>query len=464
MKIFTVIISLTILFGATDISGENLISDDFASGYYLNVSEKNGVNAFILPKDVFTTVRRADLGDIRVFNGAGEVVPHSLRPLGVDEKKVQKSEVVPFFPLYQSTVSKNDDNLSLLVSRNNNGTIVTIAAENLPTSQKSRVTGYLLDLSRQTKNVRELRFVWKKENDSSVVKITLKESDDLQQWSFLGKRKTLLDLRYGDQRVEKRSIKLPRHPGKYVMVSWDKSGDPLRLNKVTAFSGIIESLRDRYWVSLDNPIAENGDEDLVLHYATKYRLQANSAQVSFSQPNSMARIAIQSRPDEKTSWRTRCNKVFYSLDIEGLMVKNDPCIFNQVSDRYWRANIIEDGAGIAENNRGFTLELGWNLRELLFVGRGSGPYLLAFGSGKLEGTSSDSAGDMITSALSSAGSPQDIGMAQVGDKVVLGGQKALLSPPPPHPWKKWGLWGVLILGVGVLAVMARSLAREMKVT
>jgi hypothetical protein len=54
--------------------------------------------------------------------------------------------------------------------------------------------------------------------------------------------------------------------------------------------------------------------------------------------------------------------------------------------------------------------------------------------------------------------------AVVGKRIELGGEQALQPAPRGLPWKKLLLWGVLLLGVGVLAFMARSLVQEMKVS
>jgi len=54
------------------------------------------------------------------------------------------------------------------------------------------------------------------------------------------------------------------------------------------------------------------------------------------------------------------------------------------------------------------------------------------------------------------------GQARLGKKVTLGGEEALQPPTPARPWKKWLLWTVLVLGVGLLAIMAKNLIGEMK--
>ncbi len=44
----------------------------------------------------------------------------------------------------------------------------------------------------------------------------------------------------------------------------------------------------------------------------------------------------------------------------------------------------------------------------------------------------------------------------------LGGETALRSPAPPWPWKIWLLWGMLLLGTGLLGAMAWRLYRQME--
>jgi len=108
--------------------------------------------------------------------------------------------------------------------------------------------------------------------------------------------------------------------------------------------------------------------------------------------------------------------------------------------------------------------LGWTPSELYFVGRGSPPYLLAFGSGKLQGAETGVDSQLVLQAMETAVMDQSIKKAVVGKRIELGGEQALQPPPKGLPWKKLLLWGVLALGVGVLAFMARSLVQEMKVS
>ena len=53
---------------------------DFAYGIPLQTSGQDPLQQLALPRAVYEGVVHADLADLRVFNGAGEVVAHAFRP------------------------------------------------------------------------------------------------------------------------------------------------------------------------------------------------------------------------------------------------------------------------------------------------------------------------------------------------------------------------------------------------
>ena len=55
------------------------VPGDYASGLDLPGAADGGAYSVALPLTVYEQLTRADLADLRVFNGAGEVVAHALR-------------------------------------------------------------------------------------------------------------------------------------------------------------------------------------------------------------------------------------------------------------------------------------------------------------------------------------------------------------------------------------------------
>lgn len=435
---------------------------DFAAGYYLEIEGSGPIHTLELPSEVYRTVRRPDLCDIRVFNGAGEVVPHGLRNVVAEDAAVRQKEGVPFFPLYENMTMAGRADLTMQVTRNTDGTIVNINA--VPQlAEEARISGYLLDLSGLKWPAGGLEFYWSAKEDSSVFNITLQHSNDLQRWSQLVATAALVDLQHGGERVEKRAVSLAYKPQRYVKLTWHGSGPALRLTQVSGLSQPVQSLQRRQWTDLGNGTVHAAGKELTVEYHTSSRLPVSSAQMNFHVNNPLARIALQSRANDQAPWRTRCEQVFYALSLADSEVRNEPCTFPPTSDSLWRALVRADGAGIGAQRQAPLLQLGWTPNELVFITRGVPPYLLAFGSAKLEHQEEKTDSDMVLQAAGTAKSTQAAGPARLGKRIELAGDQALQPLPEPPPWKKWLLWAILVLGVGLLAVMARSLQKEMKV-
>src|SRR5262252_298439 len=72
---------------------------DFAYGIPLAVDGRDAFYQVEMPRAVYEGVVRADLGDVRVFNAAGEVVPHALRPRLTATKAAPAPVKATLFPL-----------------------------------------------------------------------------------------------------------------------------------------------------------------------------------------------------------------------------------------------------------------------------------------------------------------------------------------------------------------------------
>ncbi|MFW2367631.1 MAG: DUF3999 domain-containing protein [Desulforhopalus sp.] len=453
-----------ILFGASHLCAADIKSGDFAAGYYLEVSGKGPIYSVEIPQEIYRTVTRSDLGDIRVFNSGGKIVPHGLKKTKTKPAGGRIRESVPFFPLYKKGDGEALPGMSLLVARNNDGTIISIGKSTATGADRGQRNGYLLDISNLKREPKTLEFQWAGNTQSTVLNIEIRQSDDLVSWSRLVRKATLVDLHYGGQRVEKKTVQLAYPTKKYLKLTWQKNVRDFLLTGVVSGSEIAPSRLKRQWISLGTKKIVKENNLLRLDFDSRYHLPVNSAQIRFSQFNSMARVSLSSRSDEESEWRVRCEQLFYNLDLNGTAVQNEPCTFSSRSDQFWRLTILEDGAGLGEAAHGLQFQLGWTPSELFFVGRGNPPYLLAFGSGKLTRAENKVDSQMVLQAIDKASVDQSISMARIGNRIELGGELALKPPPSRPPWKKWLLWSVLILGVGVLAFMARSLAKEMKVS
>jgi hypothetical protein len=438
-----------------------LDAEDFAYGFLLDTKGDGAIYSLVMPDEVYRVARRADLGDVRVLNADDEVVPHVLRQLAEDETDLRSRETVPFFPITEEAKGDGQGNLAVDVSRSADGMIISVAADSVAAADGSGEKSYLLDLSGVELETGRLEIAWQ-DSDISFATVSLAESDDLQHWRPLVDSAVLVDLEFGGHRVASKDIVLPVGSLRYLMMT-GKEGERLpELLTVTAISERPAERKLRRWLPLGEGQVGHEGARIVIDYTSDNRLPADAVRLRFSEANSMIRASVLSRQDAESRWISRCSAVFYSLARGGATISDEVCSFGKTSNSLWRLEIIEDGLGLEQSGRAPTLELGWTAAELLFVARGPAPFTLAFGSGRLEEDAGQPAKGMILQAVSGKEAEQLVKPASLGGRVELGGKAALNRPPPPLPWKKWLLWSVLCLGVGLLTLMVRHLLREMR--
>ncbi|MFV0437284.1 MAG: DUF3999 domain-containing protein [Desulfopila sp.] len=433
---------------------------DFAFGYIIETGRSGAIYSLPIPDAVYRTVQRADLADIRVFNDDGEVVPHLVRDLAEASQKGSVGRDIAFFPL-PSTGELTGGNLSLSVRRHEDGTIIDIDSGGTTDLARDTVAGYLLDLGPEPTDIGSLELQWFVDVSHGLNSVMLEQSTDLQHWRTIVAKATLADLVYGDNRVEQRTIALPSAPGRYLRLSWLQPQSPAVLRQVLGRARLAPSGGKLQWIDLDRGQRRQVAGQTVIDYSLSYHLPVRQLRLAFAQPNSIVKAAVQSRAGEKDDWRQRCSQVFYSLQLAGESLQNAVCTLQVVDDLQWRLVVLDDGSGLS-GGAGPLLQLGWQQGELLFLARGSGPFLLAYGSGKSEKLKAEPVNSALSTMMAQQAWEVLPEAATLGRQVELGGDKALSVPPPPKPWKSWLLWAAMAAAVAAMAVMAVKLLREMR--
>jgi hypothetical protein len=68
----------------------------------------------------------------------------------------------------------------------------------------------------------------------------------------------------------------------------------------------------------------------------------------------------------------------------------------------------------------------------------------------------------LASLRASLGKDWQPPLASLGAPKASAGDAALHAPPPPLPWRRWLLWGVLVAGAALIAALSLSLLRGVK--
>ena len=444
--VFLLLLSQSSAFGAER-------PEDFAYGMPIHVDAQDALYELEIPAAVYRGVTRTDLGDVRVFNGHGEVVPHALRPRVSSSSESGAAVSLPGFPIY-GEVSDRIEDLNVRVEKRADGTIVSVRGQAKTSASKKPQRGYLLDASALRQAIQALRFEWQSGADGFVGSVRVEGSDDLSAWNTIANHAALVRLTFGGHQLEQNRVELRGGRFKYLRVSWPENQRPLEsLSVVAELAADVVSPR-RVWQTI------NGEA--VAGQAGEYRYDFGGPfpfdrlRVDLPQLNSLVQLQILSRAKSDEPWRLQTSATAYRLRRDETEVSSPEIALTNVGERYWLLRVDQKGGGVGDGVP--ILQIGWPPQKLVFAARGAGPFQLVYGN-----SAAKAAVFPIDSLIPGYKTDAEfkVRTASLGEQVTLAGAARLRAQTD---YKKWTLWGILILGVFVLAAMAYRLARQVKTT
>lgn len=453
MNRFVILSTLLIpIFPAT--ANSPLRPADFAYGIPIETSSDAPFHEITLPQSVYESVTRPDLGDVRVFNASGEVVPHALRhvePL----KPSGEWKPLALFPV-RGNSERSPNELTLRVDRNTAGSIVSVrstdAAANAP------VALYIVETKSIGKPIRGLELNWKDNNGEGYAgRLAVDASDDLQSWRSVVSEAPLLRLRHAGESLDRRQITFTPIKTKYLRLRWvDPSGTAPLLTQLR-----VEHLSDvtppeRQWFALTP--TSSGEKPGEFLYTLAGKMPVDRVRIRLPQVNAVANAELATRAERTAPWQRRIGGLVYRVNKAGTeVVQDDFTLWPLVGASEWRLTLSQKDGGLGAQPP--VIEVGWLPQTLVFSARGAGPYRLAYGKAGL------APGDASIEQLliSNEGQPKFVAQpARLGTRELLGGEDRLTLSLKERSWRTWLLWAALGTGVLMLGWMATRLARQMK--
>ena len=189
--------------------------DDFAKGFTVEAEEVRPLFELEIPDEVYQTVTRRDLGDLRVFNRNGTIVPHVVRRPSARIEDGLPPRPLPFFPL-RGQAEESAIGQTLRIITDEHGVIVGATTGGGSSPEHERVTAYIIDLSGLPDMPSSIDLDWKSTaNEGFAVAVDLESSEDLGRWRTLATRVTLAELRSGGASVVHRKVGLPEFESRY---------------------------------------------------------------------------------------------------------------------------------------------------------------------------------------------------------------------------------------------------------
>jgi len=445
-----------LLTAVTPAMGDDLSPSDFAYGLPLTVANDHALHALTVPLAVYEKSNRKDLGDVRVFNGAGSVVPHALRQVSRQEEEVRHS--IPFFPLAGAPQPLPAD-LSVRVTRNTDGSVVSVDSR-VQGNAAQPAGSYLLDTTALAVRPKALELQWSQ--PTGLLTVALLHSRDLVHWSPLISKTVLADLAYNGGTVTTRRLTLPVSPLPYLRLDCIECREPMQIQEITALSGTPISADQWQWLKLEGRGLQKDKDTWWVEYHLQAKIPVTALQLALPEANTLLRAVIETKPLADGPWRQVLPATdFYRLNLDGRQLNNQVVSCGPITDTQWRIRVLADGANLGKGTSLPQLEVGWHPQQLLFLSRGDGPYTLAFGSTNAE-PNEPGQNNLVLSAVRDAKAEALMQHRQPGPMMTLGGDKALEPMALKFSWKKILLWTVLVAGVLLLALITRSILREMR--
>lgn len=422
---------------------------DYAVQLPLSLSGEGPWYRLDVPMALHFAARYGDLRDLRVFNGEGQALAYALVAGQGESRDSQQEQAVKWFPLYAEQ-GDSSATPSLRVQRSTSGTLIELRDETDSTAQPALLRGWLLDASASDEPLVRLQLDWEG-GQEGFQRFSIEASDDLQDWQPWGSGQ-LARLSFGNERVEQRQVELPGRKARYLRLLWQS---PQQAPQLTAAS--LRSQRsDRVPAPLvwSQPLAATRSPDGEYQWQLPLALPLERLKVELTQANSLAPIRVSGRADSKGNWQSLAQGLLYRLPENGAEIHQDELSLPGWAVQQLRLQVDERGGGLGSEPPQVAVAV--RATQLVFLQRGSPPYRLALGRAGAESAA------LPLTTLIPGYQPQRLQQlgtaeAQLPADSIKQQEQAAVSD---SNWKRWGLWLVLLVGVGLLALMAVSLLRR----
>lgn len=405
-----------------------------------------------LPVEIYRHCTSARLDDLRVLNGAGEVVPFALQRPAHGVHRQTNPVALPLFPLRGDAAAAT---AALQLRIDGERTVLEVQGVQKG-GPAAAVNAYLMNASALEGPVDSLAFSWDDSQADFSLGVSLQVSDDLIDWRMLLPRATLARLRHGGDIFEQRRLTFNATRARYWRVTAVDASMLPAFSAVlaTPVAGHVPVQRQQ----LEVPGARVPGTTGEYHFDLGAQLPVDRIELGLPEINSVARVEFFARRDAAAQWRSVTHASVYRLSTADGELMSAPLSVPAAGQRLWRVVVDQRGGGIGQSLP--RLRVGWIADQVVFVTRGAGPFEIVYGNFSAQNaevalTDLLPGPSAITAALS-------IPQAHTGEPRLAGGEQRLIAPPPPIPWRTWLLWAALLAGVATLAAVALRLARQMR--
>ncbi|CAB3780436.1 DUF3999 domain-containing protein [Paraburkholderia caffeinilytica] len=440
------------------VSTAALAADRFAQRFALELESGAAYYSVTLPAAVYAASQRSDLGDVRVFNGAGEPVPYSLDTPRESARAPATLRPVHWFPLPPAASGGAGAPLGVTIAAD--GSLRATAAP----PARAEHNADLIDVGREARGeargearveARVEALVIHVRDDNYQGRVSVEASDDLRNWQPAGEAQ-LLKVSYNGSTLSQDRIELNGMRARYLRLHW-LDGAPYVESidaQLRAAGAGSEQRADTQRAWREGIVAHAGPKAGEYFFETGGPYPVDRLRLNLPQPNTVAPAAVYSRTGLETAWREVSSATLFRLH-NGTVEQSNPLLeLMPDTDRQWRVVVDTRNGGLGSGT--LTVAAGWRPATLTFVARGAAPFTLAVGSAAAV-SSAVSRADLLMGASSVAAA------ARLGEELPAGQEADAQWSKDPDAMRRYMLWAALLLAVGSLGAIAWRLARGAQV-
>jgi hypothetical protein len=445
---------------------------DYAYRWPLKAEGQNAAWQFELTPEVYAALIDPELGDFVVLNADGQAVPVARLTIDPATRPGVAQAPLPVFALPRRASAAGTDDLSLRLERDGSGRLrllqvdmgapASAATLGTPAPAMPAPIDYVMDadLGRDPKRpatVDRLDLRWPEAGDIHA-RFALEGSDDLEHWQVLVDAAAVVSLRRGGSVLQRRDIALPPTSLRYLRLR-QLDGDPVPNLQVTA-RRTRGGAQPPQWRRVRAEFVDTAPDAFGKGHLYRYRLPAKlpvgRVGVILGADNATAEVILDAQngsvPGDE-AWTPIGRTLLFRLQQNGLRIDNeDYALTAPIAAREWR---LRSPIALSPSPR---MDVAYLPDRFVFLAQGSGPYTLAAGSrdARRDPLPVEQALAPLRSRLGAEWSPP---VATLGARSEAAGTQAYAEKATPPDWRRWLLWGFLVLGAAIVGGFALSLLR-----
>lgn len=433
-----------------------------AASFKLEATGNEPLYQSTLLKEVYQYGRSDHLQDLTITNAVGEQVPYALLPyedLHPHNTTTHDSKPLSVYPIHESQL-KNPSELSVQLENLEKYAVTPSLTLQINSQVKDAKTIYLVDAGKKHPALQTLSVDWLGGEDT-LLSLDILASEDLKNWSNAGHAVLLKTSTEGKTLLQNNITLGSPTEARYLQIRPSESY-PLILTKINAeYSSTQPLTPEIIWQEI--PLLQREQDDkrgvINLDFESLGRYPAGYLRINLPQINTItsARVFVRNKSD--TPWQYLTTSSLYRIDKSGKSYTNPDILVNAKASRFWRLQFNQANGGLGKENP--NLSLGWLPQTAVWNARGPAPFSIQVGENQ----------KIINSVVIASLIPdykiEKILLLPKANIVLAASTEnntgtetlqtnAWTSPPD---YKRWLLWGGLLLGVLLLAGMVYSLLK-----